>query len=288
MDEIYTDEIYTDGSCLKNPGPGGWAVCIKKNDGNEYCFSGGEQATTNNRMELKAVIEAISHIKTRSECNIYTDSQLVINCATGKWKRKANLDLWEEFAQQSKNKKINFNWVKGHSGNKYNEMVDKLALAAAHIQKANTENVPVTKNFIKTIHYKNNTKKKDAKLEIELQNIAASYEFTPKIYNTKFEKQKCTIEMENLQEMCLADKYGEKAKDIPEYFWDQIRNIIEILYTECNIEYIDITPYNFIEKDRKIYIIDFGHAYYSNKDGCVDYFFNKFLNGHNGWNPEFK
>ena len=277
-------EIYTDGSCLKNPGgPGGWAICIIENNGVEYCFSDGEQVTTNNRMELKAVIEALSCIKTNSECNLYTDSQLVINCATGKWNRKANLDLWKEFDQHSKNKKINFNWVKGHSGNKYNEMVDKLALKEARIQEANKN-----KNFIKTIKYKNNTQEEDAKLEIELQNIASSYEFSPKIYSTKFEKEKCIIEMENLEEMCLADKYGEKAEDIPEYFWDQIRVIIETLYTECNIEYIDITPYNFIEKDDKVYIIDFGHAYYSGKDGRVDWFFNKFLNGYNGWNPEFK
>jgi ribonuclease HI len=124
--------LYTDGSCLFNPGgPGGWAVCIIENNGTEFYLSGSEKSTTNNRMELTAIIEAISCIKDNQECTIYTDSQLCINCATGKWKKKKNLDLWEQYGNLSKNKNINFVWVKGHSGNKYNEIVDKLALEEA-------------------------------------------------------------------------------------------------------------------------------------------------------------
>ena len=123
---VYT--IYTDGSCLRNPnGPGGWAVVIVEENGYEYYFADGDPSTTNNRMELTAVIEDISLLKEGQEFLVYSDSQLTINCATGKWKRKANLDLWEEYEKFSKNKKIKFEWVKAHNGNHYNEIVDKLA-----------------------------------------------------------------------------------------------------------------------------------------------------------------
>lgn len=124
--------IYTDGSCLSNPGgAGGWAICIIEENGTEFILSGGGKSTTNNRMELKAIIEALSCVPNNGECVIYTDSQLCINCATGKWKRKANLDLWEEYNIVSHAKIISFEWVKGHSGNKYNEIVDKLAFDEA-------------------------------------------------------------------------------------------------------------------------------------------------------------
>ena len=125
-------EIYTDGSCLKNPGgPGGWAICIL-DDNKEFYLSGNNNSTTNNRMELTAIIEAVSCIKENSICcTIYTDSQLCINCATGKWKRNKNLDLWLEYDKYSKNKNIKFEWVKGHNNNKYNEIVDKMALKEA-------------------------------------------------------------------------------------------------------------------------------------------------------------
>jgi ribonuclease HI len=125
-------QIYTDGSCIKNPnGPGGWAIAIIENDGYEYYFSDKNSRTTNNRMELTAVIEAISSVKKNQECTIFSDSQLIINCATGKWKRKANLDLWTEYDKFCKNKIINFEWVKAHNGNKYNEIVDSLAYTEA-------------------------------------------------------------------------------------------------------------------------------------------------------------
>lgn len=122
-------EIYTDGSCLKNPnGPGGWAICILEDD-THYIMYDSDKSTTNNRMELTAIIEAVKCVK--DECKIYTDSQLCINCATGKWRRKANLDLWSIYDEVSKNKNIVYEWVKGHSGNQYNELVDKYAYNAA-------------------------------------------------------------------------------------------------------------------------------------------------------------
>ena len=134
-------EIYTDGSCLKNPdGPGGWAFCYipKNKEGKVIIVSDGEKSTTNNRMELTSIIEALRFIgededeKDKNEYKIYTDSQLCINCATGVWKRNKNLDLWKLYDKYSKNKKLHFQWVKGHSGNTYNELVDHHAYQEAN------------------------------------------------------------------------------------------------------------------------------------------------------------
>ena len=120
--------IYTDGSCLKNPGgAGGWAFCLIEEDGTEYYMSDGENISTNNTMELTAVIEALSCLTIGLECKIFSDSMLVINCATGKWKRKANLDLWKKYDSVVSGKKVIFEYVKAHNGNYYNEKVDKLA-----------------------------------------------------------------------------------------------------------------------------------------------------------------
>jgi len=118
-------EIYTDGSCIGNPGPGGWAFCILQNN-EDYCMSDGVKKTTNNRMEMCAVIEALSCLKD-IECIIYSDSKVVINCAQGKWKRKKNLDLWSKYDKISQGKSLTWVWVKGHSGNKYNDLVDSMA-----------------------------------------------------------------------------------------------------------------------------------------------------------------
>ena len=127
-------EIYTDGSSLGNPGPSGWGVIILEEDDiqiSEIILSGNEKKSTNNRMELKAVIESIEFV-TEKEIKIYTDSKYVINCAKGIWKIKKNIDLWNIYKKVSKNKKIEYVWVKGHNGNKYNEMVDKIAKEQAN------------------------------------------------------------------------------------------------------------------------------------------------------------
>ncbi len=115
---------YTDGSCSPNPGPGGWAYIY-----NEKTFnSGADKNTTNNRMELMAVIECLKYheqVNMGRELTIHSDSQLVINCAQRLWKRNLNLDLWAIF--DSFKTKINWVKVKAHSGDKYNSMVDNLA-----------------------------------------------------------------------------------------------------------------------------------------------------------------
>lgn len=130
--------IYTDGSCMPNPGPGGWAFVVlpKDNDPDptEFHISGGEKDTTNNRMELTAVIEALEFDSVQKEYLIYSDSMYVINCAKGKWQRKKNTDLWKKYEKASKGKKIEWIWVKGHSNDKYNEIVDDLAKQEAKLK----------------------------------------------------------------------------------------------------------------------------------------------------------
>ena len=125
-----SSSIYTDGSSLGNPGPSGWSFCVLENN-EEFFLSGGEEHSTNNRMELYSIIQALKYVK-GTEYNIYSDSNLTINCAKKLWRRKTNIDLWEIYDEVSKNKKINYIWVKSHNGNKYNEIVDKLARKEAN------------------------------------------------------------------------------------------------------------------------------------------------------------
>jgi tRNA A-37 threonylcarbamoyl transferase component Bud32 len=130
--------------------------------------------------------------------------------------------------------------------------------------------------------------------EIEMQEISANYGFSPKIiksqitFNKEDGKYIGNITMEHIKEMCIADKYGEDPKNVPKLIWDQIRTIIKILYYQEGIEYIDITGYNFIEKNNKVYIIDFGDAIYTKTYNEMNWFLSDFLSGYNGWNPDFR
>ena len=131
--------IYTDGACLGNPGTGGWAAIIIEPNG-EREIVGCEKSTTNNRMELKAVIEALKEIEVNSKISLFSDSKYVIDGIT-KWiknwkmndwkstnkKEIKNLDLWMDLDKLSSKFQITWNWVKGHSTNEYNNKVDKLA-----------------------------------------------------------------------------------------------------------------------------------------------------------------
>lgn len=118
--------IYTDGSCDPNPGPGGWAYVAILSD-YEIRACDRVKKTTNNIMEMTAVIEAIKDFSEVKSITIYTDSQYVLNCAQGIWKKKKNLDLWKKYDRIAKGKKIKYIWVKGHSGNYYNDIVDEMA-----------------------------------------------------------------------------------------------------------------------------------------------------------------
>ena len=139
-------EIYTDGSCLTNPGNGGWAAIINK-DGNITKISGSEKDTTNNRMELLAPINALRDLDSGSQIEIYTDSQYVklgitewINkWVTNNWKTSKkedvkNKDLWVLLYDLNGSLNVKWNWVKAHAGNPMNEEVDLLAKKAANLE----------------------------------------------------------------------------------------------------------------------------------------------------------
>ena len=137
-------EIFTDGACKGNPGPGGWGAILRYKDV-EKEISGGEADTTNNRMELTAVISALELLKEPCEVELYTDSQYVANAVNLGWAKKwkangwmrnkkekaLNPELWEKLLNLLKKHSVKFNWVKGHAGHPENERCDRLAVAQA-------------------------------------------------------------------------------------------------------------------------------------------------------------
>ncbi|MBN1281659.1 MAG: ribonuclease HI [Alphaproteobacteria bacterium] len=140
-------KIYTDGSCLGNPGPGGWAF-VATDGKNTAERSGGETDTTNNKMELTAVIKALSAAKKHAEVEIHTDSQYVKNGMQAwikNWKKNGwktadkkpvkNQELWQELDELAQKIKIHWHWVRGHAGHEMNERVDTLARTAAEMIK---------------------------------------------------------------------------------------------------------------------------------------------------------
>jgi ribonuclease HI len=122
---------YADGSCLGNPGPGGWGVVLVGAEGSRVEFSGSAAATTNNRMEITAAIEALRRLPAGVEITLRTDSQYLVNTMTLGWKRRENLDLWKILDAEAAQRKVRWEWVRGHSGNTLNERADDLARNAA-------------------------------------------------------------------------------------------------------------------------------------------------------------
>lgn len=135
-------EIFTDGACTGNPGPGGWGAILRAG-GQEKEIFGGEKATTNNRMELMAAIKALEALKKPSEITLYTDSRYVMDGVTKwifNWKKNGwktadkkpvkNEDLWRALDAAVFPHKITWKWVKGHAGHPENERVDALARGA--------------------------------------------------------------------------------------------------------------------------------------------------------------
>ncbi|WP_419928271.1 ribonuclease H family protein [Candidatus Poriferisocius sp.] len=134
--------VYTDGACRGNPGPGGWAWVVP----NGQSASGGAPQTTNQRMELNAVLEAVRSVEGPLE--VFSDSTYVVNCFRDRWwegwirrgwrnsqkKPVANRDLWEPLIELVLAREIEFVWVKGHSGNRWNDEADRLATEAADSQ----------------------------------------------------------------------------------------------------------------------------------------------------------
>jgi ribonuclease HI len=134
--------VYTDGACSGNPGPGGWAWAVSP--GGKPCASGGARHTTNQRMEIFAAFDAVGHLA--GAVTVVSDSTYVVNCFRDRWwegwlKRGwrnsqrqpvANRDLWEPFIELVRSRgDVEFQWVKGHSGDPMNDLVDQLAVAAA-------------------------------------------------------------------------------------------------------------------------------------------------------------
>ena len=141
-------EIFTDGACRGNPGPGGWAALLKMGD-KEREISGGEPLTTNNRMELQAAIEALNALKRPCTVELHTDSNYVRDGITKwihAWQRNGwrtsdrkpvkNDELWRELLEAAATHQVRWHWVKGHSGHAENDRVDALACAAADAQRS--------------------------------------------------------------------------------------------------------------------------------------------------------
>ncbi len=124
-----THNIYTDGSCLGNPGPGGWAAIIE-HDGQTEQLSGADPGTTNNRMEITAAIKGIGATPAGAAVVVHSDSEYVVKTMTKGWKRNANRDLWEELDRLIAQRNVDFKWVRGHDGHPQNEQADRLAVAA--------------------------------------------------------------------------------------------------------------------------------------------------------------
>jgi len=132
-------ELFTDGACSGNPGPGGWGALLRYN-GHEKELGGGESDTTNNRMEMTAVIEGLAALTSPCTITLYTDSKYVMDGVTKyleNWKRRGwktadkkdvkNRDLWERIEAEMMRHKIEWVWVKGHAGHAENERVDQIA-----------------------------------------------------------------------------------------------------------------------------------------------------------------
>ncbi len=136
-----TVEIYTDGACSGNPGPGGWGAILRYN-GREKEISGGEGQTTNNRMELTAVIAALECLKEPCVVELYSDSKYVVDALAKGWavswrekgwiksdkKPALNTDLWERLLALAQKHELRCHWVRGHAGNEYNNRCDALAV----------------------------------------------------------------------------------------------------------------------------------------------------------------
>ncbi len=131
--------IFTDGACKGNPGPGGWGVLLRMG-GHEKELAGGDADTTNNRMEMRAVIEGLNALRQPCEVELYSDSKYVIDGITKwihGWKKRgwvnaakkpvANAEMWRELDEAARRHNITWHWVKGHSGHPENERVDALA-----------------------------------------------------------------------------------------------------------------------------------------------------------------
>ena len=144
--------LYADGACLGNPGPGGWgAVITEPAELYRELSDGPFPATTNNKMEITAVIEGLRSIEPGADVIARSDSEYVVKTMTLGWKRNANQELWRELDREVASRNVRFKWVRGHAGDKYNERADQLATAAARGIKleSGTPSAPMTSDLEK-------------------------------------------------------------------------------------------------------------------------------------------
>ncbi|MBU1106408.1 MAG: ribonuclease HI [Candidatus Riflebacteria bacterium] len=143
MKDVKQVELYSDGACSGNPGPGGWGALLRFKD-IEKELSGGERETTNNRMELMGVISGLESLKENCSVSVFTDSQYIANAFLKDWltnwqkngwktaakKPVKNRELWERLLVQANRHQLSWNWIRGHAGHPENERCDELAVAA--------------------------------------------------------------------------------------------------------------------------------------------------------------
>jgi RIO-like serine/threonine protein kinase len=144
-------------------------------------------------------------------------------------------------------------------------------------------------NFTKIQQY-NKVSADKAFAEYKLQkDLSTKYDFIPKIYSLTLYSTHSEMLMEKIDGLNLFEKFSDDPEDIPQSIWNQMRTIVNTLYYEQGIQYIDITPYNFmIDSNDKLWIIDFGHAYYSNHNKQINWFLEQFIfDGINQFNPDF-
>ncbi|MEI6789715.1 MAG: ribonuclease HI [Myxococcaceae bacterium] len=152
MSNLSLVQIYTDGSCLKNPGPGGWAALLMMGS-QEKLISGAQKDTTNNQMELLAAIKALKTLKRACQVELYADSQYVVkgmkewvlgwqknDWKTAAKKPVANQEYWQDLVEAAKPHQITWHWVKAHAGHPENERVDEAARKEALTLLSNTDN----------------------------------------------------------------------------------------------------------------------------------------------------
>jgi ribonuclease HI len=152
--------IYTDGACLRNPGPGGYGVVVLLSDGQRRELSGGFRLTTNNRMEILAAIEGLKLLKQPSKVLLYSDSQYLVNAMQQGWAKRwqangwmrgkgqpaINPDLWKQLLALCEQHEVTFSWVRGHAGNAENERCDRLS-----VQAAKGRNLPIDTGYEQAI-----------------------------------------------------------------------------------------------------------------------------------------
>ena len=133
MSSDHSITIYSDGSCLDNPGPGGWGAVVLAGTEEPVRLSGPEKQTTNNRMELMAAIQGLEATPAGSAVTLYSDSSYLVNTMTRNWKRRVNHDLWDRLDSLAQQREVVWHWVRGHAGNRWNEEADRLAGSAMNV-----------------------------------------------------------------------------------------------------------------------------------------------------------